>query len=168
MPKEIQLTQGQVAIVDDEDFERLNQYKWCAAWSEGVQAYYAQRSVNLGERKIITFKMHREILNASEVDHSNGNTLDNRRLNLRAATRLQNSRNRKRRSDNTSGYKGVSWHSKLQKWRTRIMFPEGKHRSLGLFLDKIEAARVYDRAALKYHGEFARLNFPHEEYINGD
>jgi hypothetical protein len=162
MARQILLTQGQFAIVDDEDFDRLNQHKWYARWAEATQSFYAVRNPNI--------YMHQEVLNAqkgAEVDHvCPEETLINSRCNLRFATHLENCRNRGIRASNTSGFKGVSWHTKLKKWRARISPAPGKILSLGLFAAdrKEEAARAYDRAAIQHHGEFARLNFSREDY----
>jgi len=104
--------------------------------------------------------MHRVILpDAEEVDHINGNGLDNRRANLRPATGIENRRNRRRSRKNTSGYAGVSWDKVNRKWYAYIT-ADGRMRALGRFDTAEEAALARDRAALELHGEFARLNFP--------
>jgi hypothetical protein len=105
MSKEIKLTQGQVAIVDDEDYEYLNKVKWYAQWAVGTKSYYAMR------RKGLTCElMHRAIMNNPSgllVDHINHETLDNRKDNLRIVTSSQNSLNRKIMSTNKSSVTGV-------------------------------------------------------------
>ena len=110
--------------------------------------------------------MHQEILKVPKgmvVDHINNDGMDNRSANLRAATKAQNSRNRKKflKSDGSkqSKYKGVSWHKKTHKWEASITF-ERKSIYLGIFKNEIDAAKAYDEAAKKYHGQFACLNFP--------
>lgn len=96
-----------------------------------------------------------------EIDHRDCNPSNNRFANLRPATRKQNGSNRKRNRNNTSGFKGVSWRNKERRWRAQIRLPGTiKTIELGLFQGKKDAALAYDRAAVFYHGEFARLNFP--------
>lgn len=152
----IPLTQGKSAMVDDEDYDWLNQWKWHFA-----QGYASRNSGSvLGLRKAI--RMHREILRTPkgmDTDHINGNTLDNRRKNLRICTRAQNNTNTRVRKDNTSGFRGVTWHTYTRKWEAQINI-NGKHTHLGLFKTPEEAALAYDQEAKKHHGEFARLNFP--------
>jgi len=161
MTKEIPLTQGQVALVDDDRFEELNQYGWFAHYYRNTKSFYAQRHLPtlLGKRKIIL--MHRVIMNAPEgmlVDHKDRNTLNNQVHNLRICTNSQNASNSGKQSDNTSGYKGVT-KPKWGGWRAAIKV-NGKTIYLKKWKTKEEAARAYDEAAKKYHGEFASLNFP--------
>lgn len=154
MAKEIKLNKGFVTVVDDEDFEWLSKFKWC------VNHGYAKRTVRNG-LKFVTVRMHREILQASnemQVDHINGNKLDNRRCNLRLATSSQNQQNRRVGKDNTSGFKGVSWHKKSKKWCAQITVNR-KVKHIGIFDDSIEAAKAYDKAAKELHGVFANTNF---------
>lgn len=110
---------------------------------------------------------HRFIMGVTDpkiyIDHINGNPLDNRKENLRICTQEQNSCNRGPQKNNKSGYKGVSWEKRQNKWRTQIKINE-QQTHLGLFDDPVEAARAYDRAALKFFGEFAWTNFPKEIY----
>jgi hypothetical protein len=153
MSQEIQLSRGLVAIVDDCDYERLSGFKWYASL-EGKRFY----AVHGRKQKI---RMHRLILYAprgKEVDHINGNTLDNRRGNLRLATRAQNGRNRRISRTNTSGFKGVHLHKRTGRWNAQIKF-RGKIYNLGCFDTPEEAAREYDRAARLAFGKFSRLNF---------
>lgn len=98
-----------------------------------------------------------------QVDHKNGNTLDCRRSNLRICTNAQNNQNKKKHRDNISGYKGVSffrWGNRSKRWKANI-FAHGKHYRMGYFHTAKEAAKAYDIMALKLHGEYASLNFPH-------
>lgn len=153
MTKSIHLSQGKVTQVDDEDFEFLNQWKW--SYRSDGRAVRCDKS-----NKII--RMHRVIMNApagTVVDHINGDTLDNRKINLRICSQKENTLNHRRNKNNVSGYKGVSWSKKAGKWRAYIA-PNRKQISLGCFMDVIEAARAYDKAAKKLFGKFANLNFP--------
>ena len=158
--REIQLSQGQVAIVDDEDFESLNAFNWCADWSAGTESFYAVRSVSIGGGKQTTIRMHRLITGAPKgmhVDHINKATLDNRRANLRVCTNSENLRNRGKQADNTSGFKGVVWHKASGKWHARIGL-NGKLKHIGYFDNILDAAAAYDKAAAELHGDYARHN----------
>jgi len=160
--RRIPLTQGKYAIVDPEDYERLNKYKWYA--SEGGSTFYAARCVwEPVNKKKRTIKMHREIINPPHplvVDHINRNGLDNRKANLRPATKSQNTINKPciKQKGAHSKYLGVTWQKSINKWQAQIR-AKGKPRVIGYFNDEIEAAKAYDRAAKKYHKEFAVLNF---------
>ncbi|MBA7655390.1 hypothetical protein ES703_63294 [subsurface metagenome] len=107
--------------------------------------------------------MHRQIMNPPRemlVDHINYNGLDNRKANLRLATLTQNNRHTRRTMNpGSSKYKGVCWYNREKRWAVRIT-ANGKNIPLGYFKDEIEAAKAYDKAARKYHGDFAALNFP--------
>lgn len=153
--KTIPLTQGKFAIVDNEDFDALNKHKWCVLGKRD----YVVRAMRNRENKRITVYMHRVIMGAirriDEVDHVNLNRLDNRRSNLRKATRFQNSCNRPKTIRNKSGHKGVRWRKDELKWEALIGV-NGKLIGLGMFMDINEAAMAYQTAAKKYHGEFAR------------
>jgi len=159
-PKHIPLTRGMFAIVDAEDFDRLNEYKWFA--NEGDGRWRATRSGSVKNGEKITVHMHREILSTPagcEIDHINGNDLDNRKCNLRVSTHIENMRNMKMHKDNKSGYKGVSRHQ--GRWQVYIRV-NNKNTRIGMFSDKLEAARAYDKAAIEAFGEFAKVNFPME------
>ncbi len=162
MTREIKLTQGKVAIVDDEDFEFLNRWKWSCG-SGGYALRNSPRSDG-SHRHVL---MHRLIAlphYGEHTDHINQDKLDNRSSNLRVCTNSQNGMNKGKQSNNTSGYKGVYKHE-IGRWAARIN-AGGKKISLGLYKDVLDAAKAYDKAALKYHGEFAYLNIPNKEIID--
>lgn len=153
--QKIPLTQDKIALVDTEDFERINPHKWCA-FKHG-NSWYAIRRV--GGTMIY---MHREILglavnSGSITDHVNGNGLDNRKSNLRLCSVKENVRNQHTTSG-FSQYKGVSWHKQRNRWRATIMVNR-KQKHLGLFGREDIAALAYDMAAVREFGEFACLNF---------
>lgn len=160
----IPLTQGQVAIVDAEDYEWLSQWKWNAVWMPCTRSFYAVRRSRVSEGKP-TYRvwMHREILGLKRGDglfgdhRESGQTLDNRRENLRIATRAQNSTNSRMPRDSFSGIKGLSWHKKRQRWVVRIRV-NGKLIHLGEFKedDKDRAISAYRDSVAHYHGEFGR------------
>lgn len=151
--KQILLTRGKVAIVDDVDFERLNQWRWYYG-SKG----YAVRGI-WKNGKMQTVFMHREITNAPtgiETDHWDTNRLNNRRANLRLATTAQNQCNRGANSNNTSGHKGVYWNKQIERWVARIKVGYKSHY-LGCFRVLEDAVAKYAEAARKLHGNFARI-----------
>jgi hypothetical protein len=157
MVREIPLTQGKTALVDDEDFALVAGYKWCALRKKGNH-WYAVRGVSTpkGVRHIY---MHRVIANPPEgmvTDHINGDGLDNRRSNIRVATKRQNAQNTSIHRNNTCGFKGVSIS------RRGHITAKCQGVYLGLFKTVEDAARRYDEEALIRYGEFARLNFPEE------
>lgn len=158
MTREIPLTQGKFALVDDEDYETLSAVKWCAAkigWT-----FYAKRSIRRSDGVRTVVCMHRVILpDVEEIDHINGNGLDNRRGNLRPVTRSQNRRNSRKRTDNTSGHIGVYWHKQKRRWEAQVKL-DGRRRSAGYYDTPEEAARARDALALELHGSYAKLNFP--------
>jgi hypothetical protein len=152
----IPLTKGQVAIVDAADYEWLNQWKWHALWSDRTHSFYAARATPRVNGKQRGIRMHRVILNAPEsvfVDHKNHNTLDNSRLNIRLATRLQNRWNADKQKNNTSGFKGVTWSKQRQRWVVFI-FVDGKRKFLGRFKSRELAGAARRAAELQIHGEF--------------
>jgi len=162
--KHITLTQGQKAIVDDDDYDNLNNLKWFA--TKNRCGFYARRSTWDPKNKKVSkpLIMHRVVVGAGDgevVDHINGNSLDNRKSNLRVCSNAQNCRNRKRNNKNnsTSKYKGVSWNKKKKLWESVIGF-NYKDCWLGYFKSEKEAAEQYDIAAQIFFGEFASLNFP--------
>ena len=152
--QQIELTQGKYAIVDDDDYDEINQFNWC--FSHG----YAMRAVTiLGKRT--TQQMHRIITNCPadmDVDHINHDKLDNRKSNLRVCSTSENGRNQKVRTyAKSSVYKGVSFNKHAGKWRANIRL-DNKLKSLGYFTNEIDAAIAYNNAAIELHGEFALLN----------
>lgn len=153
--KLIPLTMGKNAIVDAVDYEELSTHNWCAKWNGYNEDYYAIRNAGvLPNNKRIS--MHRHILNISDmriVDHINGDTLDNRRNNLRICTHQQNLFNSKRNIKNTSGYKGVSLSK--GKWSVRYR-DDGRYKYGGSFTEKNDAAQFYILITYLKRGEFAR------------
>lgn len=158
---QLPLTQGKHALIDDEDYPRVKDYRWCYHRKEGY-AIATVYGINPDRpRGQTTYGLHRLILGAPKgvvVDHINGDKLDNRKSNLRLCDRHGNARNRSQpKTTNLSGFKGVTWHKRIGKWSARIGV-DSKNINLGYFDDPKEAARVYNKAAIKEHGEFARLN----------
>ncbi len=159
--KKIFLTQNKFAIVDDDMFDHLNQWKWY--FNQG----YAVRAVTLrnGTKRQGKIFMHR-IVNLTPdhlfTDHLNGNKLDNRKENLRVCTTAQNAMNSVKKRFNKSGYKGVSKASHSEKWMAAFR-KNGKQVYLGLFETKQMAAKTYDKAVKKHFGEFAKLNLVSEK-----
>lgn len=163
MSKLIPLTQGQNALVDDDVYEWASQYKWCFMRVYRHYGYAARAGTNPKR----TIYLHREIARPVDglvIDHINGDTLDCRRENLRLCTTKQNFRNaHPHRTGKLSPFKGIAKVGK--KWQASITV-DGKGVYLKRHATQEQAARAYDRAALKYFGDFARTNFPREEYEN--
>lgn len=155
MSREINLTKGKVTIVDDYLYESLSKFKWCV---DGRN--YAQRNEN--NKRITMHLFIYKMLGIKipvgyQVDHINRNKLDNRISNFRIVLPRENAINRPLNKNNTSSYKGVSKHSQCDKWVSQVMVNR-KNIYLGLFKDKVDAARAYNTAANNYFGEFATLN----------
>lgn len=176
--KEIQLTQGKVAIVDDENFESLNENKWYI--KKDNKNYYALRNIIVRhqnkqkniQQKLKTIMLHREIMehklnrkleHNEHIDHINRDGLDNRECNLRLCNPSQNKSNSIKQKTycgkpTTSIYKGVRWFKSHKKWRADIKY-QGKTKYLGLFDNEKDAAKAYDQKAKELFGEFVRPNF---------
>lgn len=156
--KQIPLTQGKFALVDDEDYDFVMSYgKW--GIEKRKNTIYATRKILIDGRMKRVY-MHSIVMksNGAQVDHKFGDGLDNRKENLRICTHAQNQMNRGIPSNNKSGFKGVCWHKNMKKWVAYIKV-NNKNINIGSFNDKIEAAKAYNVAAIKYHGEsFTKLN----------
>lgn len=153
--KTIPLTKRKMALVDDEDYEWLMQWKWHVIECE--KNFYARRN-----HKGKTIYMHRLIMGAcagQQTDHKNCNGLNNQKQNLRFCSNAQNQYNQKSYIGHTSKFRGVCWHKVAKKWQASI-----RHHYhliyLGLFGNEFEAAKAYDRAAVEKYGEYAHLNIP--------
>lgn len=154
--KAINKNQYYDVLVDDEDYDLLSKQSW----------FRIKNNYITGNRKRKTVLIHRIIMNATcyqKVDHIDGNPLNNQKSNLRICTQIENVRNQKIRKNNTSGYKGVTFKRRMIKnkeysyWCARLGF-NNKRIHLGYFKTQIDAAKAYNIAAIKYFGEFAKLN----------
>lgn len=152
----IPLTRGYEAIIDSSDVDLVKDQTWYAF--DGVNTVYAATNSPVRNGTSTIIFLHRIILNAPkgiEVDHKFGKGLDNRRSQIRLATKTQNRRNKARASNNTSGFKGVSWSVRFNNWRAYIKI-NGKMKHLGVFQNPEDAHAAYCKAATELHGEFAR------------
>jgi hypothetical protein len=159
MSKSIPLSQGKVALVDDDDYDRLNAYEWFLSGTG-----YAVGFVPSGDKFRLEY-MHRLITQAVEgqlVDHINGDSLDNRQTNLRFATPRQNVQNKRLSSLSLTGLKGVGWHRDRRKYHARIQL-QGIRYHLGFFDNAETAALAYDCAARRLFGAFAVCNYPEKK-----
>lgn len=164
--RRISLGEGKYALVDQQDYYRLNYYNWTTKGS-GERCYAVRLECDSKRMRFVS--MHREIMGRPkglQVDHRNRKRLDNRRENLRTATNSQNQYNKNKTKSKTSSiYKGVTYIKRTGKWRAQIMVNR-KNIALGEYDEEIEAAKAYDEGAKLYHKDFARLNFP-DERCNG-
>ncbi len=159
--KEISLTRGYVALVDDEDYERVvGAGSWCA--SVKPKTVYALHGVRRPDGRWTTARLHNFITGLPFVDHINGNGLDNRRENLRPANKGLNGANTPPPVTNTSGIKGVTWHKGARKWMAQIVCG-GRRHYLGLFTDPVPAMFAYDAKARELFGDYAQPNLPYIE-----
>jgi len=155
--REIELTQGYVALIDDEDYELVSGYEWHL--HRDRNANYARTSVSRNGKRARVY-MHRLIMDAPkgrQVDHIDHDALNNRRANLRMCTASQNQGNQRKQTGTSSQYKGVCWHKEKGKWHAKIK-ANAPCRHLGYFSDETDAARAYNDAARELFGEFAELN----------
>jgi hypothetical protein len=151
--KEIKLTRGKIALVDDDIYDYINQWNW---YYDGC---YAVRHCRTNKKSQRIF-MHREILRTPsdmETDHINGNGIDNRLINLRICEHFQNGANKKLPTNNTSGYKGVCWSLRMNKWQAYIKC-RGERYFLGFYGDINDAISAYNNKAKELFGEFMRDN----------
>jgi hypothetical protein len=158
--RRIYLGEDEWTILDQQDYYRFGNFKWTI--SGNGKKFYATRFLKIAPGKTKTLRLHREIMNAPAnllVDHINSDTLDNRRANLRLATHSQNTCNRQIiEPKGSSRFRGVQFRKRRGKW-VAVIYKDKKLIWLGSFDAEIDAAKAYDEAAKKYHGEFARLNF---------
>ena len=148
--KEVRLIQGQIALVDEEDYELVNPFRW--------HIFNVHRcSYAVTNNGIL---MHRLILGVSKgkmVDHKDNNGLNNQKDNLRECTHSQNGANRNPSKKGTSKYLGVCWAKDRSKWMAQITHKQNRYK-LGSFINEIDAAKAYNKKAIELHGEFARPN----------
>ena len=161
---EIKLTQGKVAVIDDADWDLVRGFKWRAWTSPRLKTYYAMTDVRRENGSKTTVMMHRLLLGLTDpniqADHRDRNGLNNRRENLRACSNGENKRNRDAQVNNTSGYKGVTFHKKTGKLKASIKLNR-KQIHLGYFDTKEAAHAAYCAAASELHGDFANYGIPY-------
>jgi hypothetical protein len=162
--KEIPLSLGYTALVDDADYAEVSLFRWHAQPSKSSNLVYAQHCYNIGNRRVRSIKLHRFIMgNGPHIDHIDGNPLNNQRSNLRFVTHSQNMANRRKFKPSSSIYKGV--HKKGAKWVAEIGGKNSRLR-IGSFATEWDAALAYNFVAYERYGDYARLNeyrvVPHE------
>lgn len=150
------------ATIDAEDFKRVSDFRWYARRTR--RNYYAVTHLMVGFKKYRKIYLHRFIMEAPtgvQVDHVNGNGLENQKINLRLCTSAENNRAKRRKIRSaTSRFRGVSFETQTQQWKAQIRANKSHTLNLGRFFDEVSAAKAYDEAAKHYFGEFAHLNFP--------
>jgi len=158
--EKIKLSQGKFTLVDDNDFKALNQFKWYARPSRKI--FYATRNSNPRKLKLPQIQMHRviigEIPKGKEVDHIDGDGLNNQRNNLRLASISENAMNKGAYKNNKSGHKGICWNEREKKWSATGKLPNKKQKNLGDFKNIEDAIKAREKFVLKYYGEFTRKN----------
>ena len=159
MVKKIKLSQDKITLVDDEDYEWLSQYNWHLYTRKKSETIYANTNIYINNKRT-TKKLHNLLINPSkgfEVDHIDRDGLNNQKENLRIVTRSQNCINRSKFRNTTSKFKGVTWHKDNKKWLAQIRLNKKKYY-LGEFINEIDAAKAYNKAAKKLHNRYAVLN----------
>lgn len=157
---------NKIVLIDDEDWNLIKDFTWYPWSTKRHNSIYVRAAVPGIRGKEV--RLHRLIMNAKPgqlIDHKNGNALDNRKENLRITNSLGNNMNSTKRKSSTSKFKGVHWGTREQKWKCQIQYNK-KKIALGTYNSEIEAAKAYNKAALLYHGEYARLN-DIGEFYNG-
>jgi hypothetical protein len=161
--REIPLTRGMVALVDDEDFEAVSRHRWHAVLKRGGRTWYAMTNVRKEDGRRTTIEMQAVVLGKDpggrQIDHKNGNGLDNQRGNLRYATMSEQRRNSAARMNNKTGFKGVTLSYRPTGLYAAQLSTKEQRFTIGYFKTPEEAARAYDRKAREVYGEFARTNF---------
>lgn len=167
--RKIQLTRGKVALVDDDDYDRLNQFNWQAAPSPSGNWYARRRRSSAEQTKRPGYFswMHQEVLRCGRgVDHLDGDGLNNQRHNLRRANQSINNQNKRKKANTTSRFIGVSRYRDGIRWVAQIKEPKGKVKHLGLFDDETEAARAYDEKVRSLYSGYVKTNFERKEGVS--
>lgn len=161
--REIQLTQGKVALVDDEDYEEVSRHKWHAVLKRGCRTWYAMTNIRRDDGKRTTIEMHALIMGKDpagrQIDHADLDGLNNRRSNLRYATRSEQRQNIAADRDNKTGFKGVTLSYRSTGLYVAQLGMKTQRVTIGYFKTAEEAAKAYDAKAREVYGAFARTNF---------
>lgn len=159
--------EGKFAMIDDEDYELVSQYRWRGSEPNSKGSIYAKTNLYIGNYTQKLFSMHKLVMDLVGrkdiiLDHINNNTLDNQKSNLRIATPRQNTQNMRIKTNKLrSQYKGVCWQKSQCIARIQV---DGESIYLGSFYNEEDAAKAYDYAAIQYFKEFANINFPQFDY----